>query len=269
MNFNDGFPRRVAAARNSLGLTQSELAKKVGIVTRQIAAYEGGEAKPRMKVLETLAAALGTTPTWLSSGTGESPDILNTRSTVTVTEIPVISLGRTIEFIQNGKSIASTAVSGFIPAPINASSDSFAVEIHGDSMMSSLGISFPEGTIVTFEPDIEPTSGDFILGAIDNIITFKQLIENTDGAYLRPLNSAYVTVKLTDDVKILGVAIHGQFNTRDKKSWFPYPHIDIHDPSINTYFSEKNDCDESIPNIEISQRLDKIESMLEQLLSKR
>ncbi len=123
MNFNDSFPRRVAAARNSLGLTQSELAKKVGVVTRQIAAYEGGEARPRINALNNLAAALGTTPEWLASGVGEAPDIARVRSTITLPLIPVIT------FVQAANLSSGGDVVGYdyIPAPRLAPDSSFAV----------------------------------------------------------------------------------------------------------------------------------------------
>jgi transcriptional regulator with XRE-family HTH domain len=51
VNFDSLFHERVSTLRKSLGLTQTELAKQVGIVQRQIAAYEGGDSKPRDPVL--------------------------------------------------------------------------------------------------------------------------------------------------------------------------------------------------------------------------
>ncbi|MEI4896930.1 helix-turn-helix transcriptional regulator, partial [Klebsiella pneumoniae] len=77
--FDDSFPNRVSIARTALGLTQDELAQKVGVVRRQIAAYEGGEAKPRINALQNLAAALGTTTSWLTSGVGDGPDVSNVK----------------------------------------------------------------------------------------------------------------------------------------------------------------------------------------------
>ena len=73
MNFDDQFPSRVSLARQSRGMTQAQLSKLAGVVQRQIAAYEGGEAKPRLRVLQALANALGTTAEWLALGEGQGP----------------------------------------------------------------------------------------------------------------------------------------------------------------------------------------------------
>ena len=43
MQIDDSFSNRIAIARNALGLTQAQLADMVGIVRRQIAAYEAGD----------------------------------------------------------------------------------------------------------------------------------------------------------------------------------------------------------------------------------
>lgn len=40
MKFDEDFPKRVASARAQLGITQTQLAEMVGVVQRQIAAYE-------------------------------------------------------------------------------------------------------------------------------------------------------------------------------------------------------------------------------------
>lgn len=52
---------RIKALRTSLGLTQTQLAEKVGITQRQIAKYEAGEAEPREHTLLLISRALGVT----------------------------------------------------------------------------------------------------------------------------------------------------------------------------------------------------------------
>ena len=54
------FSEKVKKLRKSLKLSQSELAEKIGVSTRSVAAYEAGTSYPRYKeTYELLAAALG------------------------------------------------------------------------------------------------------------------------------------------------------------------------------------------------------------------
>jgi transcriptional regulator with XRE-family HTH domain len=76
VNFDSLFHERVSTLRKSLGLTQTELAKQVGIVQRQIAAYEGGDSKPRDPVLLRLSES-SFSPGWLASGDGQEPNLRN------------------------------------------------------------------------------------------------------------------------------------------------------------------------------------------------
>ncbi|UNH43313.1 helix-turn-helix domain-containing protein [Moellerella wisconsensis] len=285
MNFNDSFPRRVAAARNSLGLTQSELAKKVGVVTRQIAAYEGGEARPRINALNNLAAALGTTPEWLASGVGEAPDIAKVRSTITLPLIPVIT------FAQAANLTSDYDIMGYdyIPAPMIASDSAFALKIEGHSMQSDRGISFPEGSIVIFDPSLEAHHNDFVLCKLDTYseITFKRLIKDQGELYLAPLNERYQIIPIGNNCTIIGVAIQSIYDltkyvhenarmgtTPDWMSTISERLPDYLDEQPSLFDSPDKLIDEQkkekpITNKKIAQRLNKIESMLEQLLSKK
>ena len=211
MNFDDSFPNRVSIARTALGLTQDELAQKVGVVRRQIAAYEGGEAKPRINALQNLAAALGTTTSWLTSGVGDGPDVSNVKKTITVPEIPVLSHVHSFSF-EAEDFISSSSIIDFIPAPPGAHEKCFALEISGDSMSTDSGDSFPHGTIVTFDPDKEPKSGDYVICWLNDTgeNTFKQLILDQGQPYLRALNNRYYPVIRPTPLLIMGVAIHSQ-----------------------------------------------------------
>lgn len=62
----ENLAKRLAEARASEGLTQTQLAGLIGIQTRQIARYEAGDALPRPGTLLKLADALQTTSEWLS-----------------------------------------------------------------------------------------------------------------------------------------------------------------------------------------------------------
>lgn len=52
---------RIRAAREAAGLTQGELAEKVGVATNSICRYELGETGLSVERAQEIAAALGTT----------------------------------------------------------------------------------------------------------------------------------------------------------------------------------------------------------------
>jgi ribosome-binding protein aMBF1 (putative translation factor) len=55
-----GLAKAVLRARNRVGLTQAELARKMGTTQPVLARLEGGRARPSMRTLERLARATGT-----------------------------------------------------------------------------------------------------------------------------------------------------------------------------------------------------------------
>jgi transcriptional regulator with XRE-family HTH domain len=63
----DKFPARLRLARKHSHLTMNELARRVGLATRQAyQAYESGRVLPRIDLCERLADALGVRRDWLA-----------------------------------------------------------------------------------------------------------------------------------------------------------------------------------------------------------
>ncbi|OBU11690.1 LexA family protein [Morganella psychrotolerans] len=257
MKIDDNFKNRVQAARQAANLTQGDLADKVGVVRRQIAAYEAGDSKPRIKVLNNLAVALGATTEWLSSGIGEGPSIDNIKRTITVPEIPVLSYSDSIFSLGS-----PAAFSKFIPAPPNTNSQIFAYEIMGNSMTSAGSVSLPSGTIVIIDPTRTPKDMDFVLAYMDGMGVFKQLIFDQGNWYLTSLNPDFSPYIVEDLSIIVGVAIQAQIDLSCEwiKAFRTFDGVSL-GSSIKTE-SPKSPKD-------ISPRLDKIESMLEQLLKNK
>lgn len=54
-----GFSERLAALRKSAGLTQAELAKKLGISKSAVSMYECGNREPEFELLEKMADCFG------------------------------------------------------------------------------------------------------------------------------------------------------------------------------------------------------------------
>lgn len=65
---------RLAAARDAAGLTQLELAQKLGVKAATLDAWENDRREPRANRLQMLTGLLGVSLRWLLTGVGEGPD---------------------------------------------------------------------------------------------------------------------------------------------------------------------------------------------------
>jgi transcriptional regulator with XRE-family HTH domain len=64
-----GLAERLVTAREAAGLSQSELARRVGIAPQSVQAIEAGETK-HTRFLVKIADILGVSPAWLQGGAG-------------------------------------------------------------------------------------------------------------------------------------------------------------------------------------------------------
>lgn len=65
------FGDRMAGAREALGLTQSELAKRLGVKVKTLRAWEEDLEEPRANRLQMLAGLLNVSIMWLLTGEGD------------------------------------------------------------------------------------------------------------------------------------------------------------------------------------------------------
>jgi len=68
------FGDRLAVAREQAGLKQDELAKRLGVKTVTLQAWEQDTKEPRANRLQMLAGMLNISLSWLLTGQGEGPD---------------------------------------------------------------------------------------------------------------------------------------------------------------------------------------------------
>lgn len=62
---------RIKELRKSLGLNQTEFAKRLGIAPNTISSYEGGAIVPSNSVVLNIVREFGCSETWLRTGEGE------------------------------------------------------------------------------------------------------------------------------------------------------------------------------------------------------
>ncbi|MGC9417468.1 MAG: helix-turn-helix domain-containing protein [Rhodovulum sp.] len=68
------FGDRLAGAREALGMTQTELAKRLGVKLKTVRAWEEDLAEPRANKLQMLAGVLNVSMMWLLNGHGDGLD---------------------------------------------------------------------------------------------------------------------------------------------------------------------------------------------------
>ncbi|UDN34542.1 MULTISPECIES: LexA family transcriptional regulator [Proteus] len=255
MKIENGFSNRISLARMAANLTQSQLADAVGVVRRQIAAYEAGDSKPRDKVLTNLAAALGTSREWLAKGIGDEPDISGIRKSVTTYEMPVMEyFDYDITDLLKDNSISGVSNTTIL-APPKASADSIAIKMKGDSMESMSGVSLPDGVIVVFDPSLNPQNGDiaFIFNDKSGVQLCRQIIKDQDKWYLRPFNAKYPTEPYdSEHMHVMGIAIHLEYDLLSSRD------------SLITNITIKSD-----EKSEIISELSNIKSKLDILISRK
>jgi transcriptional regulator with XRE-family HTH domain len=72
MEDKDLIGQRIKEAREALGISQEQLAARLGIAFQSVQQWEAGKTTPRATRMRKLATVLGKTPTWLQFGVGST-----------------------------------------------------------------------------------------------------------------------------------------------------------------------------------------------------
>ncbi len=64
---------RLVSAREAAGLSTAQLARRIGVTTDSLRAWEGDRDEPRANKLVTIAGVLNVSAGWLLSGGGDGP----------------------------------------------------------------------------------------------------------------------------------------------------------------------------------------------------
>ncbi|MBE0454174.1 helix-turn-helix domain-containing protein [Roseovarius autotrophicus] len=72
------FGDRITGARERAGMTQSDLAKRLGVKLKTLKGWEDDLSEPRANKLSMMAGLLNVSLLWLLSGEGEGPDAPST-----------------------------------------------------------------------------------------------------------------------------------------------------------------------------------------------
>lgn len=80
----------------------------------------------------------------------------------------------------------------------------YALRVHGDSMVSEMADSFPESSILMVEPEMEALTSDYVIALNEhNQTTFKQLMCDGGDLYMRQLSTRYL-IKPQGSTRVIG-----------------------------------------------------------------
>ena len=168
--------KKIRAHRDELGLTQAELADKLGLTYSSVSQWESGRATPRTPILRQLADLFDTTVAELMGEDATEAAISGTSRMV-----PLLGFAHMGEPCDEG----SLADEVEVPASIaDAHPRGFMVHAQGGCMDNR----FPHDALLLVDPDMEPANGQPVLA------------ETADyGAVVRNYTRGRSTVMLTAD----------------------------------------------------------------------
>lgn len=168
--------KKIRAHRDELGLTQAELADKLGLTYSSVSQWESGRATPRTPILRQLADLFNTTVADLMGEDAAEAAISGTSRMV-----PLLGFAHMGEPCDEG----SLSDEVEVPASIaDAHPRGFMVHAQGGCMDNR----FPHDALLLVDPDMEPVNGQPVLA------------ETADyGAVVRNYTRGRSTVMLTAD----------------------------------------------------------------------
>ena len=183
------FGWRLTSRAEKQGLSQSEVAGRLGVTPSRVGNWFQGRHMPLKRERQQLAKLLGTSVDWLLTGTGPV-EVLNEEAgeypagAILVREVPVISwthAGTAANYAELPKHFQGAV------ATQSRDKKAFALKIEGESMLPD----FKPGDCVVLEPNTEPRNGKTVVAKfVDEAVQLRIYTKLTDGriqlASLRP-----------------------------------------------------------------------------------
>ena len=185
--------------RNQRGLSQSELAKKLGLSPSTISMYEVGKRQPDFETEEKIADYFNVS---LNSLRGKSEELRSSHTTINVlgrvaAGIPINAIEDVIDTEEITEELAKTG-------------EFFGLKIKGDSMEPRIY----DGDVVIVRQQNDAESGDIVIAMVNGYdAVCKRLVKYASSIALVSLNSKYEPMMVTNDeietkpVKIIGKVV--------------------------------------------------------------
>lgn len=213
---------KIKKLRESLKLTQTEFAKKLGVNNKYIYQIENGIRNPGLKFLKKVSDTFNVPITDLI---GEEDELVITEDDesfikkllktltpeekekvlktiymikkIPLREIPVLG------YAQAGNPLELSDITEpieIITLPVDETKNvSFAVIVKGDSMKN---VGIEDGDILLIDANSIPESGNLVIAIIDNKVTFKKFRRVNGKVFLEPANENFEPIELTPDKEV-------------------------------------------------------------------
>lgn len=171
-----GLAERIKEGRDTLGLTQSELASKLGLTYSAVSQWEKGRAVPRMKVLHQLADLFGVP---VSELLGEGPGNQPTPSDYVT--LPVAVAGHAGEFTDEFEPDEVVDVPRTVWESIG-DPDAYIIRVRGHCMDRRL----PDQANAVASPRTRPRNGDAVVAEYNGELIIRQYFRGAAVLVLSP-----------------------------------------------------------------------------------
>ena len=184
--------------RKDNNLTQSELAKKLGVATSTVGMYERAQREPDFETLEKIANCFGVNMnTLLGNNSGKNP--------LSGTKIPVlgkVAAGIPITAVENILDYEE------ISSETAASGEFVALKIQGSSMEPRMY----DGDVVIVRVQSSVENGEIAVVMVDGSeATVKKIQFHPNGIFLKPFNPSYDPIFYSnEEIEKLPVHIFGK-----------------------------------------------------------
>ena len=148
--------KNIKAFRLKQGLTQAELAAKLGVDRSSVTQWETGVTTPRMKVITKLSTLFNTTPSVLISDSSTLTKLPISGSTAT---LPLRTLGKVHAGVMDDETICDDEEIQVPERVVLAYPDAFLLRVEGNCMDRVI----PEGSHVVVAPHKVPTNGSIVV----------------------------------------------------------------------------------------------------------
>jgi transcriptional regulator with XRE-family HTH domain len=209
--------QRIRERRGELGLTQTIIAKFIGVSKASVSNWEIGDSKPKGENFYKLCEILKCSPEWMLRGKSVDnyrKDIVPKHKDIVpkpngfVHKIPLIPWLQVVnrdlfsaEFRRNGSSQCYKTTA-------NVGQNAFATRAEDYAIQNLAGFQSPFGsTTVVVDPDANLTNNVVVIAVFKHSsdLTLKRLVLDGPNQYLKSLNTEYKIIHIKNDYDIIGV----------------------------------------------------------------
>lgn len=195
---------RIRQARKSAGLSQADLAERIGVSQPAIATWESGVHDPRRVVMAKLADALSISHQWLAAG-GRSPAEADSQAAAaylrrSVRHVPVISFESASKFASDPNADPHQMAEDYIPVTANASL-LFALFLDD----AAVELAFPKGSLVVIDyGDRWPADGNYCLSVVKGVPIVRRMRRDPSRLEAASTQTDFPPIEINGETEIIG-----------------------------------------------------------------